>query len=462
MALTFKATFRPEQRKGVEKDVPLMLDLSYRGRIWFNTGYRLFDIQDFDVSTQKLKPGKKAMMSKHPTSATVVNNHLSGIKGHLNTAFENAKALGQVVTARYLLEQMKALSGEVRHEEPAKEETFLNAFDKCVNTLELSHQISQGRKKHYRVVGGMLDRFFKIKKLTVTPNNFTKELLKDFQTFLSEEHLLIDKYPAIYSVMDKRHLPGERSQNTIAMKLKLLVSVFNYLEESETIQVNPFRKIVRRDREAMLWQSYNEPVCLSRDELLKIAYGEVPSDLKRVRACFVLQCALGCRVEDFHSFTWGNINTDNGFFVLHYVPAKTSSHNDLWPIDTPIVKFGADILLEYREALPGLLAPIFKGNVSGMNGYNTQIKKLLKHFNIDRKVIIRDGNGTKSLPVHELGSSKLARKTNVDILTKSELNKFISGLHTKGSKAADRYTHLSIVEKYHLFRLAFDQPEYSI
>jgi len=465
MALSYKATFRPERRKYketgelIEENVPLMLDLSYQGRSWYNTGIRLQHINDFDVKTQKMLSGKRAIENKDTISATKVTTKLDSIKGYISEAFNDAKALKIEITAQYLIEELKIRSGN-KKVDIIKEKTFLEEFNSTYENWYSKKIIGLSRYKHYKVCTGMLERFLKINKLTkLTSKDFTADTLMSFQTFLFEEHNYIDKYPDLYADLSKNQLPKERSQNTVASKLTGLKTFFNELEEKDVILVNPFRKIAKREREMMLRESYDEPVYLSIEELLTIINNEYPTSLERVRDCFLLQCAIGCRIQDFNGLTWDNISYKDNFCYVHYVPSKTSHRTDLKPIDTPLVKFAYDIIDKYKNDLPNLLAPVFIGNITGKDGYNKQIKKLLEHYEIDRTIITRIDGELKPSPLHSLASSKICRKTHVDILTKVELNKYVSGLHKEGSKAVDRYTGLSIEEKYKLYCMAFKQEE---
>lgn len=466
MALSYKATFRPERRKYketgelIESNVPLLLDLSYQGRKWYNTGIRLQDINDFDVSTQKLKAGKKAIENKESISATKINMRLDSIKGYISEAFNDAKALKIEITVEYLINQLQILSGNKRVN-VIKENTFLVDFVSAYENWYKKNIIGDGRYKHYRVCTGMLERFLKINKLSnIASKDFTADMLINFQDFLFEEHTYIDKYPNVYSEISEKKLPKERGQNTVASKLTCVKTFFNELEEKDIIAVNPFRKIPKREREIMLKESYDEPVYLNIDELLTIINNTCPESLERVRDCFLLQCAIGCRIEDFNSLTWDNITTDSGFYNVHYVPSKTSHRSDLKAIDTPLVKFAYDILEKYKGSLHNLLVPCFIGNVTGKDGYNKQIKNLLTYYEINRNVIIRKEGELKPTPISTIASSKICRKTHVDILTKVSLNKYVSGLHEEGSKAVERYTGLNLNEKYKLYCLAFKQPEY--
>ncbi len=59
-------------------------------------------------------------------------------------------------------------------------------------------------------------------------------------------------------------------------------------------------------------------------------------------------------------------------------------------------------------------------------------------------------------PLYEIATSKLARKTHIDILSKVQINYFAAGLHKEGSKAVFRYTSLELKDRYGLMKAAFE------
>lgn len=71
---------------------------------------------------------------------------------------------------------------------------------------------------------------------------------------------------------------------------------------------------------------------------------------------------------------------------------------------------------------------------------NKKIKQLLEVAGIDRKVAVFDEavGENKYLPLYEVGSSKLARKTHVDLMNKVQVDLYAVGLHRQGSKAVQR------------------------
>jgi len=68
---------------------------------------------------------------------------------------------------------------------------------------------------------------------------------------------------------------------------------------------------------------------------------------------------------------------------------------------------------------------------------------------IDRKVTEYDEEAgvNRYIPLYEASSSKLARKTHVDMMSKVQINLYAAGLHRQGSEAVNRYTMMEIKDR---------------
>ena len=78
------------------------------------------------------------------------------------------------------------------------------------------------------------------------------------------------------------------------------------------------------------------------------------------------------------------------------------------------MRFALEIIKKYNFNFPILRY------VSGERGYNDKIKVLLEYCKIDRLVAVFDEAKSKNeyKPLYEVASSKLARKTHVDLMNK--------------------------------------------
>jgi hypothetical protein len=96
--------------------------------------------------------------------------------------------------------------------------------------------------------------------------------------------------------------------------------------------------------------------------------------------------------------------------------------------------------------------------------YNNSLRILLKYCGIDRPVCLYDSERGDNVyrPLYEVASSKLARKTHVDMLTKVQINYYAAGLHHEGSTAVFRYTSLELSDRYELLKAAFGEDDYRV
>ena len=339
---------------------------------------------------------------------------------------------------------------------------FLLPRFKCfIDDGETNGVFGKAHKSHYNVVYGILERFLSIKhNQKIKTTDFTSDLLIELYRFISNEWEYVELYPEIYQNKKYREIPKcKRAGNTVAAKLRLLQAFFTDLEDSGEVDKSPFRAIGRRLKGAMFREKYDEPVSLSIDELKKILGTEVPEHLQETKDTFLLHCALGCRIGDFQSLNMGKVGIKDGIPYIHYLPKKTMrEQKDNSEVETPLVLFALEIVRKYQMKF-GILR-----NVSGKDGYNARIKELLKVCGINRQVKIfneeKGDNIYKQL--YEVASSKLCRKTHVDITTKAQVDKYVSGLHKEGSKAVERYTKLGIKERFILFCSAFREKLYKV
>ena len=97
-------------------------------------------------------------------------------------------------------------------------------------------------------------------------------------------------------------------------------------------------------------------------------------------------------------------------------------------------------------------------------GYNTKIRSILETCKIDRQVAHYDElkKENEYMPLYKAASSKLARKTHVDMMNKVQIDKYVAGLHKAGSGAVDRYTSLELKDRFKLMSLAFGQKPYTV
>lgn len=346
--------------------------------------------------------------------------------------------------------------------EAEEAETLLARFNRYIDGLKTYGTVSEGRAKIYKIVWDKLFRFLTVfKKTHYTVDKFSPEDILAFREFVINEYKYVDKHKAIYGGLPKTSVPVKQASiNTASAKLRALQAFFNELEENDEIVKSPFRRLTKKRRNEALREQYDDPYFLRYDEMQRIMATEVPDTLKETKDAFLLQCALGCRIGDFMKLGISNVAvTDDGIPFVQYLPKKTmKTQNDRKEKKTPLMLFALEIVKR-----TGFRFGVLK-YASGKSGYNTKIKKLLEHCGIDRLVNQYDeaANTMSRVPLYSVGSSKLCRKTHVDIANKAQVNMYATGLHEVGSRAVDHYSMLEIRDLFILLCAAFNQPRYSV
>lgn len=265
----------------------------------------------------------------------------------------------------------------------------------------------------------------------------------------------------MYEGLKKTSIPSTpRNPNTIATKMKMLRSFFHVLEQVGEIDGSPFGKMDDSRRKTMMREKYSEPFSLTMEELNRIIETNVSPNLQETKDAFLVQCALGIRIGDFKSLSMANVGIDEGIPFVHYLPQKTSNRQkDNHEIKTPVLSFALPIVKKYQFNFP-ILRYVF-----GKSGFSAKIKHLLKECGIDRKVNIfnHETGRNEYLPIYEMASSKLGRKTFVDLMVKIQPDIYAAGLHSRKSDAVKRYTtEMTIHERFKMMCMAFGQPSFKV
>lgn len=327
-------------------------------------------------------------------------------------------------------------------------ECLTDAF--LVFTEERKNRYSNIRYKQFLVLHRQLVRFLAInKKKKITPQQFTPKDILAFREFLFDEYKLVKDWPEIYEGLTTANIPRKRrSQTTVASTLKRLKAFFQQMEDEEKIVKSPFKKISHADKKGLFKEREGSKTGLTQSEIKTIQNTIVPSHLQEVKDAFLLQCYIGCRIEDFVQMTMGCVqNSVDGIPYIHYCPHKEKEIAK--SIDAPLIPSAVKIINEYQFSFKVLR------NISGQNGYNKKIKELLKICGINRNI---DNPLTgEYLPLSEMASSKSARKTYTTLQYEIQLDPYIMGLHKPGSLAVNNYLTNSIAFRYLLACKMFDE-----
>lgn len=376
---------------------------------------------------------------------------------YLTLAYEKMKENGYDLTSE-VLEKMYL---EVKKPDEAEREaghTLVQEFQKYLKDAVKLKFVGEQRLKTLNVVLSELERYLAIKGRTkILVKEFTDKDVLSFQDFVFDEYKYVKNHKRLYSGMSEKNIPQKRrAPNTVAVRMKALQSVFRGIDTD----YNPFDKLPKKYRTAITKEEYEEPICLDREEFFKIYATSVPDTLRETKDAFLLQCSFGCRIGDFTSLCMDNVAVDdNGIPYIHYLPQKTIRTNvKKIEIETPIMRYALEIIKKYKFNFQVLKY------VSGKSGYNVKIKSLLQHCEIDRLVKGLDDETGEivSKPLYEFGSSKLCRKTNVNIMREVQIDEYAAGLHAVGSQAVECYHNNGIRSRFILMCAAFNQPIYKV
>lgn len=362
---------------------------------------------------------------------------------------------GMVINGDVFERILNETANPVAKEREEEGRLFLSRFKRYIEESFRDGVIGEGRRKHYDVLANELGRFLFINDVErILIDEVTAERLLSFRDFLFTEHKYVKKHRSLYEGMKECNIPVEaRSSNTVAGKMKKLKAFFNDLEVKDEVTKSPFRRMGKAIVEVTK-EVYDAPVYLTREEFDLVRAVEVPDKLQEAKDAFLLQCTLGCRIGDFSHLAMDNVAVRDGVPHVHYLPSKTVKFmREYGEIETPMLPFSYDIVMRYGFSFRCLKY------VTGKSGYNQKIKDVLRLAGVDRECSVFDEVAGKNsyVPLWELGSSKLARKTFVDILNKAQINKYAAGLHSKKSDAVDRYTCLTLKDRYVLMCYAFGE-----
>ena len=336
-----------------------------------------------------------------------------------------------------------------------KEETLLERYTRFIKEGYRDGTFAEKRMLQYNGLYNELKRYLTIRnQLNVLPKSFSADDLMKLRLFLFEEYKYVEKYPALYSEIKERCIPSkERAQNTVAIKLRILQAFYTELEDRDEIDVSAFRKLDKNRRKVVMKESYDAPVYLLQEEFLKVMNTDVPATLQEAKEAFLLQCAFGSRIDDFKSLNMDKVVVSaEGIPYLRYLPQKTlksNEHKD--EVEIPIIRYALDIIKKWQFNFPILKY------VTGKSGYNVKIRKLLDQIDREVKVFDKDSFDNIYNALYTMGSSKLCRKTHLDMLTKVQVNMYVSGHHKEGSSAVKHNSSLILKDRFIFMCAAYKQ-----
>lgn len=276
------------------------------------------------------------------------------------------------------------------------------------------------------------------KNFTLDINTISSETLSDIESYLRNEHSLLEEYPKIFEKIpastDSRRSPKPqpRGNNTICALFNKLKAFFNWLNEKNVTANMPFKGF-----DGVKSEKYGTPYYITLEERNTIADFDLSEhpQMEIQRDIFIFQCCIGCRVSDLLKLTQSNVI--NG--AIEYIPLKTKGERQN-VVRVPLNNRASTLMKKYKGVdSKGRLFPF----IAAQN-YNDSIKEIFRLCGITRAVtVINSITGKEEQrPINEVASSHMARRTFVGNLYKKvkdpSLISSMSG-HAEGSKAFNRY-----------------------
>lgn len=445
---TVKATLRTTKKAG---------EAALRFRLSDGRNTQLFHKSGISVNIELWDEAKECIKAKKvcaPDYRANINKQVNDRKNLLLSVYEAHKE--EIANSQdFEVFIDKALNPEKGND---KKRNFFEVLEEYIEKEIASHT----ETKCFRSMERTLYRYEAYQKAT-TQKAFTlsfatidKETVEDIRDYFKNEYILVDEEPEIFApILEsypmlaniQRKTPGieERGGNTIIKMMKRFRAFYNWANREGITDKAPFNNV------SIGSEVYGTPFYITMGERDTIAETDLSTshELEAQRDIFVFQCFIGCRVGDLLKMTNNNVVGD----FLEYFPHKTMK-STAKKISIPLHPKAQEILKKYHQE--GDNAPILPFITA--QKYNTAIKKVFQACGITRKVTILDPKTGEpiSVPINEVASSHLARRTFVGNLYKQVKDPNLIGKlsgHSEGSRAFARYRDIDEEMKKELINL---------
>lgn len=357
------------------------------------------------------------------------------------------------------------LSGVMPVPENAGAETLVARYTRYVEEQDRDGVYSKSRYRELCSFVKKLERFLKIKgRSRMTLKEFTVDVLLEYRRFCYDEYQYVKdpKYADLYPKQWPYRWPKERlTDSSVVQVLRALRAFFFDMENTDEIAKSPFKKLTREKQAKIMMVRYDSPFYLRAEEFQRVLELEVENErMKLYKNFFIMLCCTGCRVSDLLSLSMENVSvSEEGIPYIHYLPKKTRNRQmNFRETKTPLIRPAFDIIKAGTFWFGG---PRDESKVQRIN-YN--LPKLLKMAGIDRKVAVYNHvkGENEYKPLWELATSRLGRKTHIDMMAKVQVNIYAAGLHSIGADSVERYTHMEIQDRFTLMNVAFGQKDFRV
>lgn len=416
------------------------IQLSHRSKLEIETN--VWDSKRQEIKSKVVYDTKK----REKFNADVVC-----LKQVILDAYKEYKGFEPITSNILSIEIEKRLNPE-KYLVPVITESIFDIFSEFL----AARKLSESRKRQFMVIYRALKRFELYNRVKgkigffLTLDTIAANTLRDFETFLVNEHSIYDEFSILYEVVPELHKtkksprPEKRGQNTLNGIFVKLRTFFIWAVDNGKTKNNPFKTFKIEE------SVYGTPFYITIEERNKLFSADFSNNpqLATQRDIFVFQCLIGCRVGDFLKMTKSNII--NG--AIEYIARKTKNGNPV-TVRVPLNTIAREIIDRYKDFEgPGLFPFIVEQR------YNDYIRLMFKRADITRIVTVLNPTTreTEQRPINEVASSHLARRCFVGNLYKQVKDPNLVGVlsgHKEGSKAFARYREISEDIKQDLVKL---------
>jgi hypothetical protein len=341
----------------------------------------------------------------------------------IDTAYSHMKMTGMAMHSDVLQAEVdKVMNPETPEAilHPNGKENLVQRFRRYIEEAFRDGIIGEHRHMHYDAICRRMERFLTIRGFSnLMPEQFDVNMLMDYRAFIADEYLYVSRYPKIYVKNGRKRYPTRKiSNNSVVHEMTALRAFFSELETSEELFKSPFRRISRERFKTIMRRTSDEPFFLRQSEYKKVLETEAPPELQTAKDIFILNCCTGARIGDFRKFSMDRIAVSpEGIPYIQYIPYKTMKEMEaISEIRTPLVRTAYDIVMRTKFGFN------FQETNYSVAVYNRELRKLLKHCGIDRKVPKFNAatGANEYLPIYEIAGSRLARKTYLYTVSQME------------------------------------------
>ncbi len=334
----------------------------------------------------------------------------------------------------------------------SKEAVINSSIEQLCDEFLLKHKLSDVRRKNFKVVKRAMMRYQLFVQVTrrgqesfiLDIDQVTADTLHDMWDFFENEHLYVEKYPAIYETIYEKRKPRPRGRNTLIDCFCRIRTFFLWCHEKKKTNNRPFDEFHIEE------SVYGTPFYITleeRDIIFNVDLSGNPN-LETHRDIFIFQSLIGCRIGDLYRMTKKNII--NG--AIEYIPRKTKEGNPV-TVRVPLNEKALSILEKYKDIEGDKIFP-FRYE----QDYNEAIKEIFALAGVTRIVTVLNPltREEEKRPINEVASSHLARRTFIGNIYKKVKDPNLVGAlsgHKEGSKAFNRYREIDEEMKKELVNL---------